>query len=646
MAGATPTAASGQGGTRAVGTNAPPDIAPFVERFLVKEPTHPGLDVPFHQSRYDRRPLTLWRLVAPFKWALAGALLLVVVESVALRLGPTLLQLGIDKGMGLADLGEGTVRGSRRYLLGVAVAYVVLVLVSTVVGYARTLSTGVIAERALYSLRVRVFSHLQRLSLDFFTGERAGRVMTRLTSDIDNLQQLLQEGLIQLLVQVLTLLVLGVQLVVFSPRLALVTLLLVVPTMAALSLWFQRTSRRGYGLVRERLAAVVSDLSESVAGARVVTAHNRQGHNVVRHTNTVGDYREANTRTGVLAAVYGPGVELLGNATTVVVLLVGGRMVFTGDLQVGELAGFLLAMTGFFAPMQQLTQLYNTYQQGQAGLVKLRELLAVEPSVAEAPDARDLDDVQGRITLEGVTFGYDPARPVLRDVSLEIPAGTTLALVGATGSGKSTVAKLVARFYDPVEGRVLVDGHDVRELTLESLRSRLGLVPQEPFLFDGTLAANIAFGAPDADDDAILAAAEAVGLGDLIARLPDGLGARLQERGSSLSSGERQLVALARAFLHRPQVLILDEATSSLDLLSEAQVERALDVVLEGRTGVIIAHRLSTAMRADAIAVLDAGRVVELGNHEELLALGGRYAAMHAMLAQHHEPAEAALGDR
>ncbi|MBW3668478.1 MAG: ABC transporter ATP-binding protein/permease, partial [Actinobacteria bacterium] len=613
-------------------------MAPLLERVLDQEPVHPEPVVAFDQSRYDRRPLTLWRLVAPFKWGVVGALLLVVVESVALRLGPTLLQLGIDNGMGLGDLGQSAVRGSRRYLVGVAAAYIALVVVSTVVGYARTLSTGVIAERALYGLRVRVFSHLQRLSLDFFTGERAGRVMTRMTSDIDNLQQLLQEGLVQLLVQLLMLVVLGVQLVLFSPRLALVTLLLVVPAMAVLSLWFQRRSKRGYGLVRERLASVVSDLSESVAGARVVTAHNRQGHNVVRHTDMVGDYRTANTQTAALVSVYGPGVDLLGNITTVVILLVGGRLVLAGDLQVGELAGFLLAMAGFFAPMQQLTQLYNTYQQGQAGLVKLRELLAVEPTVAEAPDARTLGEVAGRITLDGVTFGYDPARPVLCDVSLDVPAGSTLALVGATGSGKSTVAKLIARYYDPLDGRVLVDGQDVRQVTLESLRRRLGLVPQEPFLFDGTLAENIAFGAPDADEDDIVAAALAVGLGDLIARLPEGLGTRLQERGSSLSSGERQLVALARAFLHRPQVLILDEATSSLDLKSEAQVERALDVVLEGRTGVIIAHRLSTAMRADAIAVLDGGRVVELGNHEALLAAGGRYAAMHARSVQPHEP--------
>jgi ATP-binding cassette subfamily B protein len=313
-------------------------------------------------------------------------------------------------------------------------------------------------------------------------------------------------------------------------------------------------------------------------------------------------------------------------------------MVLHGKMQIGELAGFTLALANFFAPIQQMAQLYNTVQQGNAGVTKLRDLLRVGPSVEEDPDAEELPPIEGRITLEDVSFGYDPANPVLHGVSLQIEPGETYSLVGATGAGKSTIAKLVTRFYDPTAGRVLIDGHDLRHVTIASLRRQLGVVPQEPFLFNGTLRDNIVFARPDATDGEVREAASVVGLDDLIARLPDGMDTLVHERGSSLSSGERQLLALARAFLARPRVLVLDEATSSLDLKSEEMVERALDVILEGRTAIIIAHRLATAMRADKIAVIDDGGVLELGSHEELVALGGVYAEMYATWQHHMNP--------
>jgi ATP-binding cassette, subfamily B, bacterial len=307
-------------------------------------------------------------------------------------------------------------------------------------------------------------------------------------------------------------------------------------------------------------------------------------------------------------------------------------------MNVGELAGFTLALANFFAPIQQMAQLYNTYQQGNAGLLKLRDLLAVEPSVTEAPDAEELPMIEGRISLEGVSFGYDPANLILHDIDLEIAPGETYSLVGATGAGKSTIAKLVTRFYDPTVGRVLIDGHDLRGVTIESLRRQVGVVPQEPFLFNGTLGDNIAFARPSATDEEIMEAARVVGLEELIDRLPDGIDTAVHERGSSLSSGERQLLALARAFLAKPRVLVLDEATSSLDLKSEQMVERALDVILEGRTAIIIAHRLATAMRADKIAVIGDGVVLELGSHDELVAFGGLYADMYATWQEHMHP--------
>ena len=385
----------------------------------------------------------------------------------------------------------------------------------------------------------------------------------------------------------------------------------------------------------DRIADVLAHLAENLSGIRIVTAHNRQRHNIVEHRNVAGDYRAANDETARVGAIYGPSVEAIGIAGQAFILLVGGRMVLRDDLQIGELAAFVLYLTAFFAPIQQMVQLYDTYQKGQASVAKLRDLLGTEPSVPESPDAIELPPVRGEIRFDHVTFGYDPARPVLADVDLTIGAGETFALVGATGAGKSTMAKLVTRFHDPLEGRVLLDGHDLRDVTLTSLRRQLGVVPQEAFLFGGSMRDNIAFARPDATEDEVLEACRAVGIDDLVERLPAGIDTAVHERGVALSSGERQLLALARAFLARPRVLVLDEATSNLDLRSEAKIEHALDVLLEGRTAIVIAHRLATAMRADRIGVVDDGRIVELGSHDELVALGGRYAAMHATWASH-----------
>ena len=569
----------------------------------------------------ERQPFTLRRFLAPHWLPLLGAFLLVVVETGAGLVGPVLTQIGIDEGIGGRDLGV---------LVATAVAYLVAVAVNAATGAARIAWTGRVGERLMLTLRVRVFSHLQRLSLGWFTDEKAGRVLTRMTSDIDALAALFHDGLVNMVVQGLTVVVVTAVLFSYDPFLAMVTLAVVVPAMAAATLWFRTTSDRGYGAVRQRISDVLSDLQESLAGIRLVTAHNRQRHNVEQHRRILEQYLDANVYTGHVSAVYGPGAELIAVAGQAVLLLVGGQRVLRGQLSVGELTAFLLFLTTFFAPIQQLVHLYTTYQAGQAATAKLRELLATEPGVAEAPDAVDLPPVSGEVRLEGVSFAYKPGASVLHDVDLTVHAGETVALVGPTGSGKSTIAKLVSRFYDPDAGRVLLDGHDVRQVTLASLRRQLGVVPQEPFLFAGSVRDNIAFGRPDATSEELLEACRALGIEELVERLPQGLDTPVHERGSSLSSGQRQLLALARAFVARPRVLVLDEATSSLDLRSEAIVERALDAVLQGRTSILIAHRLATAMRADRIAVVDGGRIVEVGSHDELCAANGRYASLHA----------------
>jgi ATP-binding cassette subfamily B protein len=604
----------------------PSELRERAEAILATEPVHPPSTVRFEAVTVDRQPFTLRRFLGGHRWGLAIAFVLVVLETVALQAGGLLTQRGIDQGITPGDTGV---------VVLVALLYVASVVVASIAGGCRVAFTGRLGEKLLYQLRLRVFSHLQRLSIDFYTDERAGRLLTRMTSDIDALQQLFQDGLVNLAVQALTVLVVTAILFSLEPTLAAITVGVVVPALTLITLWYRSASDRSYAAVRERIADVLADLSETLQGVRLVTAFNRRRHNVVSHRRIVRRYRDANVVTARQGAVYGPAADLLGALAQVVIVLVGGRMVLRGDLSIGTLAAFVLYLTAFFAPIQQLVQLYSTYQSGQAAVGKLRELLATEPTVVERADAHELPPIDGRVELRDVAFGYRADVEVLRDVTLTIEPGETFALVGATGSGKSTIAKLVTRFHDPTAGVVAIDGHDLRDVTLASLHRQLGVVPQEPFLFAASLRHNVSFGRPDASDDDVLDACRAVGLGELVDRLPEGLDTFVHERGVSLSSGERQLLALARAFLARPRVLVLDEATSSLDLESETVVERALDAVLEGRTAIVIAHRLATAMRADRIAVVEAGRIVELGTPQELRDLGGRWAAMEATWHRH-----------
>ncbi len=599
----------------------PQELQERVDAILEHEPEHDVPTTEFSQAEWDRRPFTLRRFVGERAPAVALAFVLVVAETAMVTAGPFLTGEAIDRGI---------VPGDRDMLLSIAGLYVGSVVLGTVLATARVAWTGRVGESLMESLRVRIFTHFQRLSLSFFTKEKGGVLMTRMTSDLDALTALFQEGLVNMFVQALTLAIVAVVLFVVSPTLALVLFLGVVPVMLALTVWFRKASDVAFLAVRDRIADVMSDLQENLGGIRVVTANNRAKRNVVVHDNVLGEHKDANDRTAVIGAVYGPASELIGYLAQAMLLGLGGWLVSRGSLTVGELAAFFLYLTMFFAPIQQLVQLYNVYQQGRSAVRKLADLFATEPDVPERPGAPDLPTMQGEIDLDHVTFGYDPAVPVLHDLSLTIGVGETIAFVGETGAGKSTVAKLVNRYYDPTEGVVRIDGTDLRDVTLASLRSQIGVVPQEPFLFAGSIRDNLTFAAPSADDDELWEAVDAVGLRDLVERQPEGLDQIVHERGSSLSSGERQLLALARAFLSRPRVLVLDEATSNLDLASETRIERALDVVLEGRTAIIIAHRLATAMRADRIAVIHAGELVELGSHAELVAMeSGRYRALH-----------------
>jgi ATP-binding cassette subfamily B protein len=602
----------------------PSELADEAAKLLAHEPPHPKSDLHFHQrpDASERQRLTLPRMLRAYPRLVLNGSLLVIVTSLLLQAGPLLTEYAINSGM---------VTGHRSVavIIVCAVLYLVIAAISALGQRVQATVTGTLAARVMHDLRIRVFTHFQRLSLDFFTDEKAGVLMSRMTSDIENLQQLVQDGISSFALQGLTMVVITAVLFNLNVVLATWTVVLVVPLLTVFSLWFHRASEAGYLLSRDRIANVLADLSESLYGIRVVTANNRQRRNIRNHRHVVGAYRDANFYTGRVNAVYGPATIMIGILGQALLLGIGGDMVLHNQLSIGALVAFFLYLNRFFQPIQLLVQQYGSLQQGRSSVIRLRELLEITPSVDEADDATTLATIEGRITFDHVSFGYDPARPVLRDVTLDIAPGESVAFVGPTGAGKSTLAKLANRFYDPTEGRVLIDGVDVRTVTLHSLRSQLGVVPQEPFLFAGSIRTNLGFGRTGITDAEIEEAVDVVGLGDLVERLPEGLDTVVHERGQTLSSGERQLLALARAFLARPRVLILDEATSALDLRSETIVERALDRLLEGRTAILIAHRLTTAQRADRIVVIDDGGILEMGTPGELIAAGGAYAAMY-----------------
>ena len=603
----------------------PDDFHERIEKVVEKEPEHPDPQISFSHSKWDRSPFTLKSFLSSHSLMLCLALLLVVLESGLQHLGPLLTQIAID---------DGVASKNTQILIVTCICYVISIALSAGISFARASFTGRLGEKLVYKLRIRVFSHLQRQSFSFFTNEKAGVLMTRMTSDIESLTVLFQEGLVNFAVQIVTLIVITIYLIVLNPYLALITLLLVVPVNIILTLWFRKVSIFGYLNVRDKIAAILSNLSESLAGMRVITAFNQRKNRSELHDETTVAHFEANIFTGRAQAIFGPGTEAVGIVTQAIVLLIGGKMVLNGDLSIGELTAFLLFLTSFFAPIQSLVQLYNQYQQGSASIEKLRELLSTAPSVPEKENAVEIKEVIGHIELKSINFSYEKNKPILKDVSLVVEPGEVIALVGPTGAGKSTIAKLISRFYDPDEGELLVDGYDLRDVQIESLRKQIAVVPQEPFLFNGSIKENVIFARPFANEKDIEEACDAVGLTGLISRLPNGIDSAIHERGASLSAGERQLLALARAFLCQPRLLILDEATSNLDLLSESSIERALDNLLEGRTSIIVAHRIATAMKADRIAVVDDGSIIEIGTHEELVQLSGKYSSMYKTWAQ------------
>jgi ABC-type multidrug transport system fused ATPase/permease subunit len=557
----------------------------------------------------------LLELLRPYRVRVSAMLASLLIGTAAGLAPPLLAKRAIDKGIEHQDVTT---------LVIVVIAFLASAILVWVSTYLQTYLVGWVGQRALADLRIRIFRHLQRQPIGFYESRPAGVLISRITNDVEALESLVTDSVVTLFQSGLTLIgAIGV-LLYLDWKLALLTFC-VVPFVAGGSIWFRLVSVSAFRRTRESIGAITAYLQETLSGIRVVRSFGQESRHEAMFANLNQDNSDANMVTVRLNAAYFPAVEMLSGIALALIVLYGGYQAIEGHITAGTVVAFVATLSFLFEPIQQLSQLYTTYQSGMAALEKIFLLLDTKPTLQDLSDALALGEIAGDLRFDHVSFGYKPDVLALRDIDLHVTAGETIALVGATGAGKSTIAKLVARFYDPTSGSILVDGQDLRKVSSHSLRSQMGIVPQEAFLFAGSVAENIAFGRPEADAQEIRAAAAAVGADEFISELPSGYDTQIGERGGQLSAGQRQLIAFARALIADPRILILDEATSNVDLHTEGRIEEGLRTLLAGRTSVVIAHRLSTIRQADRIVLLENGQIVEEGTHEALVAAEGRY---------------------
>jgi ABC-type multidrug transport system fused ATPase/permease subunit len=557
----------------------------------------------------------LLALLGPYRLRVSAMLTALVLGTAASLAPPLLAKVAID---------DGIERHDTHTLVLVVVAFLASALLVWAMTYVQTYLVGWVGQRALADLRIRIFTHLQSQPIGFYESRPAGVLISRMTNDVEALESLVTDSVVTLFQAGLTLIGAVVVLLFLDVKLALLTFT-VVPFVAAGSIWFRLVSAGAFRRTRETIGSITAYLQETLSGIRVVRSFGQEPHHEARFAELNTDNCDANMVTVRLNAAYFPTVEMLSGIALAMIVLYGGYQALEGHITAGTVVAFVGTLSFLFEPIQQLSQLYTTYQSGMAALEKIFQLLDVTPNLTDRAGAVALERIQGEVRFEDVSFAYTKDAIVLEQIDLTIPPGQTVALVGATGAGKSTIAKLVARFYDPTSGQILVDGHDLREVSSDSLRSQMGIVPQEAFLFSGTIGENIAFGRPDAEQSHIREAAAAVGAEEFISELPHRYDTEVGERGAQLSSGQRQLIAFARALIADPRILILDEATSNVDLHTEGRIEAGLRRLLAGRTSIVIAHRLSTIRQAGRIVVLEHGRIVEQGTHDELISAGGDY---------------------